>query len=110
MRKFIVHYNAPQSWAEDMKNVSPEDMQKGMDQWMVWAKSCGDNLVDMGSPLGNGRVISQSGVVGCEKGLNGYSILQAEDMDSAVAMLKDHPHIEWSAGCTIEIFESIPMH
>lgn len=34
MKKFLVHYIAPESAMEQMKNASPEDMKKGMEPWM----------------------------------------------------------------------------
>ena len=38
----------------------------------------------------------------------GYSILQVDNMDKAVGMLKDHPHIKWMDGCEIEVHEALP--
>ena len=39
MKKFIVIYHAPLSATEQMAQVSPEEMQKGMEPWMVWAEN-----------------------------------------------------------------------
>jgi hypothetical protein len=109
MKKFIVIYRAPASALETMKEISPEDSKKGMEQWMAWAKKCGDGLVDLGSPLGNGRVLSESGSSPSESNVVGYSILQAENMEAAKEMLKGHPHLGWADGCSIEVHESLPM-
>ena len=59
MKKFFVIYTAPASYREQMQNSSPDDMKKGMEQWEVWAKKCGNGLVDMGTPLGGGKKINQ---------------------------------------------------
>jgi hypothetical protein len=53
MKQFVVIYYAPASAMEKMKNSSPEDMKKGMEEWMKWAEKCGENLIDIGNPLGN---------------------------------------------------------
>lgn len=109
MKKFIVLYHAPAEAMEKMKHASPEEMQKGMEPWMVWAKRCGDGLVDIGTPLGNGQKITKSGSMASDKGVVGYSILQAENMEAAKALLEGHPHLEWTGGCEIEVYESLPL-
>jgi len=61
MKIFMVIYHAPASAMEQMKDVSPEEMKKGMEPWMEWAKKCGSGLVDMGSPLAGGQKLTNSG-------------------------------------------------
>jgi len=61
MKKYMVIYHAPASWQEAMPDATPEDMQKGMEAWMAWAKKCGDGLVDMGTPLAGGLKVTTSG-------------------------------------------------
>lgn len=109
MKKFIVLYTSSKGAWEGMKNASPEDMKKGMESWMAWAKSCGDGLVDMGTPLGNGAKVAKAGSMQSDKGIIGYSILQAESMDAAKALLIGHPHLDWAEGCEIEVYESMPL-
>ena len=79
-----------------------------MEAWMAWAARCGDGLVDMGSPLTGGQKLSKSGSAPSDKQVIGYSILQADDMESAKALLDGHPHLEWAEGCEIEVHESAP--
>lgn len=107
MKKFIVIYHANESAMEQMGKSSPEESKEGMKKWMDWAEKCGDGLVDMGSPLGNGWNMKSSSK--SSKGVVGYSILQAEDMDAAKKMLEGHPHMEWNEGCEIEVHECLPM-
>ena len=61
MRNFVVIYHAPATFMEQAKDASPEEMQKGMEQWMEWAAKCGDGLVDLGTPLSGGQKLSKSG-------------------------------------------------
>ena len=108
MKKFIVLYHAPPSAMERMASASAEEMKKGMEPWMEWAERCGSGLVDWGSPLTGGQKLNKSGSSPSEKQVVGYSILQAEDMQSAKALLQGHPHLDWTAGCEIEVHESMP--
>lgn len=109
MKQFVVIYYAPDSAMEKMNNSTPEDMKKGMEEWMKWAEKCGDHLIDFGNPLGNGKEIAPSGTSPSQKGICGYSILQAEDISEAEDLLKEHPHLNWTAGCQIEILEKMPL-
>ena len=90
MKKFIVIYYAPADLMESVKDMSPEEKKKGMEPWMVWAERCGSGLVDLGAPLGNGQKVTKSGSTPSERQVVGYSILQAEDMESAKEMLQGH--------------------
>ena len=109
MPRYVVTYHTPATAMEKMKDSTPEDMKKGMEMWMAWAGECGDGLVDMGTPLGGGQKVTASGISPSANGVVGYSVLQAEDMEGALAMLKGHPHLGWDAGCEIEVHESLPM-
>ncbi len=110
MKKFIVIYHAPMDAMMETSNQSPEEQAKGMEAWMVWAKKCGDKLVDIGSPLMNGMQLSHDGHhAPSTKNVAGYSVLQAEDMDEAISLLQDHPHLAWNAACSIEVHETMPL-
>ena len=109
MKKFVVIYHATPEAMEQPMNMSQEDMKKGMDLWFAWAEKAGDALVDFGSPLMGGQKLSPSGSSPSDHGVMGYSILQAEDMAAAQSVLAGHPHLEWAAGCELEVHESMPM-
>ena len=109
MKKFIVLYHAPKGWAEQMSGASQEDMKKGMEAWMQWAQACGEGLLDIGAPLSNAQTVSPKGVSQSASTVVGYSILQAKDMQSASAMLLNHPHTKMADSCTIEVHEVMPV-
>lgn len=110
MKKFIVSYNAPIDAAWKTAQSTPEEMEESMKAWMDWAQRCGDKLVDMGSPLGNGITLVPGGNSAVsDSRLIGYSILQAGDMEEARDLMKDHPHLDWNAACEIEIHECLPV-
>ncbi|MEO6705671.1 MAG: hypothetical protein ABIN04_07485 [Ginsengibacter sp.] len=109
MKKYIVIYHAPNDAQMETSNMTPEQQAEGMKAWMVWAQKCGDKLVDLGSPLANGQALSPEGSSPSTKGVAGYSILQAENMKDAKALLADHPHLGWNAACSIEVHEVMPI-
>lgn len=110
MKKFIVIYHIPPQVAASTPEPTPEALQEGMKLWMAWAEKCGDKLVDMGTPLGGGQSLKPEGAsTDSNKGVMGYSILQAEDMDEAKSLMDGHPHLGWNAECEIEIHESMPI-
>ena len=110
MKKFLVIYHTPAEAAAKMATLSKEDQAKGMEGWMTWATKCGDKLVDMGAPLMSGQQLSPDGKsTNSTKNVNGYSILQAENMKAAIALLQGHPHLGWNAECTIEVHETMPL-
>ena len=76
---------------------------------MAWAKKCGDKLIDLGSPLANGQSLTPNGSSASTKEVAGYSILQAETLDEAKALLKGHPHLGWNAACSIEVHETMEI-
>ena len=109
MGNFVAIYYAPQSVREQAQSMSAEDMQAGMKAWGEWAARCGDALVYPGSALMGGLRLTESGSTPGQSDVIGYSVLQAEDMDAAVALLEGHPHLGWGNGCEIEVFQAMPM-
>ncbi|HEY8734063.1 MAG TPA: hypothetical protein VIL90_05815 [Puia sp.] len=111
MKKFIILYKAPVDAMTQTANASPVQQAKGMEAWMQWAKRRGNNLVDMGSPLMNAKVLSQDEKIKESKSeIVGYSVLEAKDMEDAISLLKGHPHIiGWSAAASIEVHESMQL-
>ncbi len=110
MKKFIVTFHAPASAMEQMANMASataEERKKATEPWMKWAERCGSSLVDPGSPLMGGQTLNKSGSSPRDKGVVGYAILHAEDMQVATALLQGHPHLDWTAGCEIEVYESM---
>ena len=79
-----------------------------VEAWMDWAGRAGQHLTDMGAPLGNGREISPSGTADAAAGVGGYSILEAEDMDQALALMDGHPHL-MMPGASIQVYEALDI-
>ena len=111
MKKFLVIYHAPADSLQQMAEVPQEEQAKGMEAWMHWAQRTGDHLVEMGAPLANGQELGHDGSVeNSTREVSGYSILQAESLEAAKALLEGHPHISgWNSDATIEIHETMEL-
>jgi hypothetical protein len=70
---------------------------------LAWASSAGAALLDPGAPPGPAKTVSAGSVAdGVADGpLNGYSILQAADLDSAVDLVRNHPFV--SSGGSLQV-------
>ena len=108
MKKFVVLYLAPQSAQAQMAESSPEAAQEGMKAWMEWAQRAGDGIVDMGNPLGTGKEVTATGTSDASSHVAGYGILQAEDMDGALALLDRHPHL-MMPDASIQVYEALDI-
>ena len=110
MKKYIVLYHTPAEAEAQAATASPEDQAAGIASWMAWAARCGEHLVDPGAPLMQGRQLTPDGRnQPGNKGVAGYSILQADSLDAAITLLQGHPHLSWHAACSIEIHETRPV-
>lgn len=88
---------------------TPEQGEKVMAQWMAWMGSLGAALVDGGNPAGPSKTVSTAGVAddGGSNPVSGYSLVEAADIDAAVALAGGCPIL--SDGGTVEIAEALPM-
>jgi hypothetical protein len=87
-----------------------EEGAKVMAAWGAWMGSLGPALVDQGNPVGPSAVIANDGTTAPSHGsdtVTGYSIIEAADMDAALALAKDCP-IRADGG-SVEVGEIVPM-
>ncbi|WP_062310043.1 YciI family protein [Demequina rhizosphaerae] len=108
MPKYVFIYHAPPMPA-DASPPEPEEVQQMMDAWYGWATSVGENLIDLGTPLSGGIRVDPDGVSASTKEVAGYSIVQADSMDTAVELAQSHPHLNMPGGCSIEVHEAEPL-
>ncbi|HSX15016.1 MAG TPA: YciI family protein [Candidatus Saccharimonadales bacterium] len=106
MKKFILLYNGPATPMEEMTKEQGEKVTKG---WQDWMEKIGSALVDVGAPMANGKVVVDDGSSGTATELNGYSIVEAEDMDAALMLVEGHPFLSDKSGkFSVEVFELLP--
>jgi hypothetical protein len=81
--------------------------QQAMADFGAWVGKMGDALTDPGAPLGPSMTVSADGVrPGAAGGpVGGYSLLRADDMDSAVALVRDHPFV--ARGGSLQVSEAV---
>ena len=103
MQKFILAYHGGPS------SMTPEEGQQHMANWKAWMDGLGDAVVDRGVPVGKSKTVSKDGVTddGGSNPLSGITIIQAEDMDAALAMVTGSPHV--TMGGTIEVAPAMDM-
>lgn len=102
MPKFIFAYHGGK------KPESPEAGAALMAKWTAWLNGLGDAVVSPGNPVGKSKTVSAEGVAdnGGPDPLSGFSVVQADDIDSALKMAKSCPHVEHG---TIEVAEMMSM-
>jgi hypothetical protein len=108
MSTFLFIYHAPATPA-DAQPSDPAEMEKVMGDWMAWAGRVGDGMVDFGTPLANGVRVTPDGSAPSSSEVVGYTLLEAPDLDAALALAKDHPHLDMPGGCSIEVHEAQPI-
>jgi hypothetical protein len=89
MPRFLVTYhgsNMPHDAAS---------MATARDAFMQWAGKTGPALVDPGAPISATRTVSGDGATdGLADGpFNGWSVIEAADLNAAAKLLADHPFI-----------------
>ncbi len=89
---------------------SEAEVAEVMDAWGSWFGSMGSAVVDGGNPVGKSSTINSDGSVADNGGANpasGYSLIEASDLDDALAKAKACPIL--GAGGTVELAEAIDM-
>lgn len=87
-----------------------EDGAKVMAAWEAWMGSLGSALVEPGNPVGPSATVAVDGSTTSTQGpdtVTGYSIVQAQSLDDALALAKGCPIRD--DGGTIEVGEIVPM-
>jgi len=87
---------------------SPEEGAKVMQAWNDWFTQIGPSIVDLGSPVSQMRTVAADGSVarGNPQPVTGYTVIEADDMDAALALAKGAP---LDAGMSIEVGETARM-
>jgi len=90
------------------KFKSREDGAKHMEKWKTWMGGLGGSVVNPGWPMGRPKTVSASGVSDgtVASRLTGFSIVKADSIDAAVAMVKGCPHLEHG---TVDVAEAMEM-
>ena len=109
MKKFVfVYYGGMRP-----ENVSKEDMQKTMDQWMAWFGTFKEKMVDGGNPFGPvAKAVTKKGIeaIGADNWpATGYTIINAKDIDEAAKIAEGCPVLKNSDQGAVRVYEAMPM-
>jgi hypothetical protein len=80
---------------------------EAMAAWGAWFQNLGPALADGGNPVSQARTIGADGAVSDGGGANpatGYSLIEADSLDAAVALAKGCPVL--GGGSTVEVAET----
>ncbi len=88
---------------------SPEEGKRHFAKYMDWLTSLGDSAVSPANPLKNTSTVNPDGTVttGGSSTMSGYTIIEAESMDGALAIAKACPFLD--IGGSLEVSELIAM-
>ncbi|SFL74252.1 YciI family protein [Shimia aestuarii] len=89
---------------------TPEEGEKVMAAWGAWMEGIGAGLIDGGNPAGMSKTVTASGVEdnGGANPVSGYTLVNAADMDAAIAIAKGCPILD-GVGGTVEVAEAMEM-
>ena len=81
---------------------SKEEQDQVMAAWTSWFGKLGAALVDGGNPTSKSKAISPDGsVMDATSAPSGYSIIKADDLDSAVELSKGCPVLAGGAAVVV---------
>ena len=92
------------------KPDSKEEIAEVMNAWGQWLGSMGSAVIDGGNPVGQSSTVQSNGSVVDNGGANpasGYSLIEAPDLNDAVAKAKGCPVL--ARGGSIEVAEAFDM-
>ncbi len=87
---------------------TPAAGKQHMTKWKAWVDGLGDALIDPGKPVAAPKNVSARGVSNRAEAdrFTGYSLVQADSIEAALAMAQKCPHLEHG---TIDVAEVMPM-
>lgn len=107
MSKYLLLYRGP---ATPMDQFTPEQSAETAQAWGAWIGRVGTRMVDAGAPFGERAAVGDDGSTPAASDQNGYSIVEADDVDAASTLLEGHPFLSEGKGrFSVEIFELTPM-
>lgn len=100
MANYLLIYRADPAATASMPQPTPEQAQQMADAWFGWRDRVGSAMVDFGNPT---AAVSE----GADPTVGGYSIVEADGHDAALALLDGHPHA--AMGGRIDVYEVTPF-
>ncbi|MDE2016045.1 MAG: hypothetical protein KGI72_05985 [Patescibacteria group bacterium] len=109
MKKYMALYMASGADFEKMmKESTPKQQKKGMEEWNKWGKKHQKEITDMGAPLGKTIKVTKGGAEKMKNQIGGYSIVEANSHEGAAKIFADSAHF-MMPGSWIEVMEIMEM-
>jgi len=88
---------------------SPEEGKRHFSKYMEWLSSLGDSAISPANPLKNTNTVNADGSVttGSTTTMSGYTIIEADSMESALSIAKACPFIDING--SLEVSELMEM-
>ena len=85
-----------------------DEIAHEMTRWGDWMNSLCGRLIEPGAPVGKSKTLSASGITddGGADLVSGYSVVEAENIEAVLALIKAGPHLDSG---TIELAPLIDM-
>ena len=107
MARFMLLYKGP---ATPMEDFTPEQSEQQMQAWGAWMGRIGEALADAGAPFATRAAVRADGTDGSPADLNGYTIVEAADLDAVKALCDGHPFLSDGRDVfSVEIYELVPV-
>ena len=90
MAKYVFSYRVPSDYAPHAGTAA---------EWQAWFAGMGSALVDVGHAVTDYASLGEVGGSGSR--MIGYSVVSAEDLDSALALAKDCPALRVGGGVEV---------
>jgi len=89
---------------------SEDEQARVMGAWGEWMGMLGSGLIDGGNPTSQSRTVDGSDNVAATDGdmVTGYSIIQADSLDAALALAKKCPIFMGPRPATVDVYETVP--
>lgn len=89
--------------------ATPEEGKEHFARYKTWLASLGESAVSPANPLKGTKTIAPDGSVSDEGGtaMSGFTIVEADSMEAALAMAKGCPFLE--IGGSLEVSELVQM-
>lgn len=88
-------------------DMSEDQVKEIMQAWGTWMEKVGSALVDPGAPTGERGSVGGSGTA---VGVNGYSVVEAPDLEAARALCEGHPYLDGApADFSVDVYELVPL-
>lgn len=113
MKTFLAIYlgsaDSMSEWSRLPDAARAQREAEGMRAWGEWVARHRDAIVDVGTPLGKTKAISNAGVTDVRNAMTGYVILRAETHEAAARLFEGHPHFSLFPGDRVEVMACLPM-